>query len=484
MIAELFISFIIISVFTLVLHMTHFLQVSKDLLQHVYQGVGAMTDIQMDDYEKELRIRRSGIDIFIGVGSLVWRFILCIVFAYIPIYLSDKLNLAKENEIFSLMLRSDYIVVVSVALMSIVWLGRKKLNAVDGAETHAASYSMSDRILHMIAFANPSIQRFSARVDDSIFRFIHPSLEPQPPIFITSLPRGGTTALLNAFSELPCIATHTYRDMPFITSPYLWNKIAVPFRRKVARRMRAHGDGLEIDLDSPEAFEEVYWKLFWHEKYKKKKIILWTQEDEQYKFTKSLQMCFKKIPYIRGRPTARYLSKNNANIARLQMIRHIFPQAQVVVPIRAPAPHAASLFRQHQNFLKQQEDDEFIQRYMLDIGHLEFGLLHTPIEFRGFDRGAYSPDSPDYWLAYWIAAFTEVLANIDFCLVVLQDDLRANSHSCMSHLLDKLGLENTGQDFNTYFRKDVDDTDKSIFTSDLLAVAESLYNKISNKALG
>lgn len=483
MIAELFISFITISIFTLALHITHFLQGSKDILQHVYLGVGAMTDRQMVDDEKELIIRRSGINIFIGVGSLVWRFILCIVFAYIPIYLSDKLHLAKEHEIFSLMLRPDYIVVVSVALMSIVWLSRKKLNAVDRAETHAAAYSMSERILHMIAFANPSIQRFSARVDDCIFRFIHPSLKPQPPIFITSLPRGGTTALLNAFSELPCIATHTYRDMPFITSPYLWNRMAAPFRRKVARRMRAHGDGLEIDLDSPEAFEEVYWKLFWPEKYKKKKIIMWAREDDQYKFTKCLKVCFQKVPYIRGCPTARYLSKNNANIARLQMISRAFPKAQVVVPVRAPAPHAASLFRQHQNFLKQHEGDEFIRRYMLDIGHLEFGLLHTPIEFRGFDSGAYSPDSPDYWLTYWIAAFTEVLANIDFCLVVLQDDLRTNTHSSMSNLLDKMGIESHGLDFRTYFRQEADVTDKSIFSSDLLAVAESLYNEISNKAI-
>ena len=401
---------------------------------------------------------------------------------YVPIYLADRLHISNEGEIIELMLRLDYIIIVSLVLVTIVWLAGRQRRAADRLNNEL-SYSMGERILHMIAFASPTLQRLAARVDDAAFRLLHRDIECRPPIFITSLARGGTTALLNAFSDLPSVATHTYRDMPFITAPYLWNKLSAPFRKDVARRKRTHGDGLEIDLDSPEAFDEVYWKLFWPEKYDESRIIIWQEDDLQAEATSRLQTCFQKVTHLRGRPTAHYLSKNNANIARLRMIRRAFPGAQVVVPVRRPAPHAASLFRQHRNFLEQQSNDDFVRRYMRDIGHLEFGLLHTPIAFDGFDGTGQSPDSPDYWLAYWIAVFREVLASMDFCHVVLQDDLRSNANSCMCHLLAKLSLDNDGRDFSPYFRHEADETDRSVFSPSLLAIAESLYTELSRKAL-
>ncbi len=482
MIAALLVSLVAVGIFAFGLYITRIGSVARNVSQQAYQGVGAMTDTQLTDDDKELAVRHAGIALFIGAWSIFWRFALCFAMTYVPIYLADRLHIANKGEIIELMLRLDYIIIVSLVLIAVVWLVGRQRGAADRLDNEL-SYSMGERIIHMIAFASPTLQRLAARVDDAAFRLLHRDIECRSPIFITSLARGGTTALLNAFSELPSVATHTYRDMPFITAPYLWNRLSTPFRRNMARRKRAHGDGLEIDLDSPEAFDEVYWKLYWPEKYDEHKIIMWQRDDLQAEMTSRLQMCFQKVTYIRGRPTAHYLSKNNANIARLRVIRLAFPCAQVIVPVRSPAPHAASLFRQHRNFLEQQSNDDFIRRYMRDIGHLEFGLLHTPIAFGGFNRTVYSPDSPDYWLAYWIAAFSEVLANIDFCHVVLQDDLRSNANSCMHHLLAKLSLDTNARDFAPYFRCEADETDRSVFSPSLLAVAESLYTEFSRKAL-
>ena len=52
-------------------------------------------------------------------------------------------------------------------------------------------------------------------------------------------------------------------------------------------------------------------------------------------------------------------------------------------------------------------DDEFVTRYMADIGHYEFGNLHRPIQFLQLDAilSDMTPNSLDYWIAYWIAAF-------------------------------------------------------------------------------
>ena len=482
MIAALLISLVAVGVFAFGLYVTRIGSVARNVSQRAYQGIGAMTDAELTDDDKELAVRQAGIALFIGAWSIFWRFALCFTMTYVPIYLADRLHISNEGELIELMLRLDYIIIVSLVLVTIVWLAGRQRRAADRLNNEL-SYSMGERILHMIAFASPTLQRLAARVDDAAFRLLHRDIECRPPIFITSLARGGTTALLNAFSDLPSVATHTYRDMPFITAPYLWNKLSAPFRKDVARRKRTHGDGLEIDLDSPEAFDEVYWKLYWPEKYDESRIIIWQEDDLQAEATSRLQTCFQKVTHLRGRPTAHYLSKNNANIARLRMIRRAFPGAQVVVPVRRPAPHAASLFRQHRNFLEQQSNDDFVRRYMRDIGHLEFGLLHTPIAFDGFDGTGQSPDSPDYWLAYWIAVFREVLASMDFCHVVLQDDLRSNANSCMCHLLAKLSLDNDGRDFSPYFRHEADETDRSVFSPSLLAIAESLYTELSRKAL-
>ncbi|SBS30685.1 hypothetical protein MAQ5080_01745 [Marinomonas aquimarina] len=482
MTAEFLVSVIAVGIFAFGLYITRIGQTARNVSQNAYHGIATMMDAQMTDEDKEIAVRRAGIALLIGAWSICWRFALCFFFTYAIIYLADWLHIASEGETIDLMLRPDYIILVSLAVITAVWLLGRQWPDADKLNNEL-SYSTGERILHMMAFASPTLQRLAARVDDAAFRLFHRNIEYRPPIFITSLARGGTTALLNALCELPSVASHTYRDMPFITAPYLWNRLGGPFRGQVARKERAHGDGLEIDLDSPEAFDEVYWKLYWPEKYDEGRISIWQEDDLQGEGASRLQMCFQKVPYLRGRINAHYLSKNNLNIARLRVIRKTFPCAQIVVPIRRPAPHAASLLRQHQNFMEQHSNDDFVRRYMRDIGHLEFGLLHTPIAFEGFDSTAYSPDSPDYWLAYWIAAFREVLACADFCHIVLQDELRSSATPCMHQLLAKLGLDSDEQDFTRYFRSESDETDRSVFSSRLLAEADALYSELAGKGI-
>ena len=476
------VSLVAVGIFAIGWHVTGLISVAHGILQRAYQGIAAMTDAALGDDEKELIIRRAGIAVCFGTWSIFWRFAACLTAAFIAIYLANRFHLANGSVVIGLMLRFDYIVLVSCALIGIVWVAnrvRRSSNPREGT----LPYNMGERLIHMLAFASPTLQKAAAQIDDAVFHLLNRKSEDRTPIFIMSLARGGTTALLNAFSDMPFIATHTYRDMPFITAPYLWDRLSAPFRRKVIRTKRAHGDGLEIDIDSPEAFDEVYWRLYWPEKYRKHDIAIWNHGDINDKATDRFQACFRKIAHVRGRPTAHYLSKNNANIARLRCILRAFPGALVVVPVRRPAPHAASLLRQHRNFIALQSNEDFIRRYMRDIGHLEFGLLHTPFAFDNFDHTAYSLDSSDYWLAYWIAAFREVRANLALCHIILQDDLRLNANSCIRNLLSTLGFDIGEQDFTPYFRSAPDETDVSVFSPDLLTVADSLYHEISRKAV-
>mgnify|MGYP003319039763 CR=1 FL=1 len=80
-------------------------------------------------------------------------------------------------------------------------------------------------------------------------------------VFIAGLARAGTTILLNALYESNIFGSLSYSDMPFVLAPNLWSKISFN-KKNLELKERAHGDGIKVSTESPEAFEEVFWKTF------------------------------------------------------------------------------------------------------------------------------------------------------------------------------------------------------------------------------
>lgn len=263
--------------------------------------------------------------------------------------------------------------------------------------------------MHKLAFSG-TLQQTVSDIEDSLYAKRFRDIPVTKPIFITSLPRAGTTILLTALAHLPHLATHLYRDMPFVMAPMLWSKLSAGFRKDTTMGERAHGDGIKVGYDSPEAFEEVIWKAFWTNHFPEDGIELGQAHHRSAEGEAFLSRHIQKMIALRcpDHPQlARYISKNNANVSRLPLIFEIFPDAKVIIPIRKPMEHAASLMRQHRNFLTQHAEDSFVRRYMSDIGHFEFGDLLRPIRFPGIAKAleGKDPKALDYWLAYWITAF-------------------------------------------------------------------------------
>jgi sulfotransferase family protein len=315
--------------------------------------------------------------------------------------------------------------------------------------TAVANYSRLDRLVHRLAFARRSVQLAAAELEESLFGRDLASVPLDRPIFVTSLPRAGTTVLLKALTRMPRVAAHTYRDMPFVMAPLIWSWMSGPFRKAERLGERAHGDGVTVGYNSPEAFEEAIWRTFWPEHYSDAGITLWRATDRNPEGEAFLARNMRKIILLRCGADAgngRYVSKNNANIARLPLLAQMFPDARIVVPIRAPLEHAASLRRQHLNFLAQHADAPFVRRYMEDIGHLEFGALHRPIAFPGFHElsQGLDPREIDYWLAYWIAAFEHIATLEPNLCLVSHEGLREAGPAALARLCERLGLEPGG----------------------------------------
>ncbi len=208
-------------------------------------------------------------------------------------------------------------------------------------------------------------------------------------IFVTGLARSGTTVLLNAIYQSNQFASLTYDDMPFILAPNFWAKIS---SRKGYRRLqeRAHGDGIKISTNSPEAFEEVFWKTFSSDLINREELLI-----------KFISLILKK------NNKTRYLSKNNQNIRRLDVISNAFPHSKILVPFRDPLQQAFSLFSQHIKFVKKQNEDNFARDYMKWIGHSEFGLNYKMIHSSNLKYP--NENEFNHWIEQWYLTYNSIL---------------------------------------------------------------------------
>lgn len=306
-------------------------------------------------------------------------------------------------------------------------------------------YGWLDRTLHRLAFAWRAPQLGIADLERRLYRSELLRIDLLPPIFITALPRAGTTILLEILAKTKTIATHRYRDMPFVLSPMLWDRMSSRFRKSDAPRERAHQDGIQISSESPEAFEEMVWHAFFRERYRGDHITPWRDCDNE-EFREFFVAHMRKIVALRAREKAtacRYASKNNLNMCRIPVLLDSFERAQVIVPFRDPLQHAASLLRQHLRFLEAHRTDPFARRYMLGIGHYDFGDHLRPIDFDGRFAGRSVEEARGiaFWLEYWVHSYRHVLAQIDQERLSLIGFEAMGSGADLAPLASQLGIE-------------------------------------------
>jgi hypothetical protein len=244
-------------------------------------------------------------------------------------------------------------------------------------------------------------------------------------VYVCGLARSGTTMLLRILDEIDDFRSLTYRDMPFVLAPNLWKKITKFAPQPAAPVERAHGDGIEVGFDSPEGFEEVFWRTYSTSHANERCLSAVTPPAEALSAFDAYRAIVanprtEPIP-PNGKPR-RYLSKNNNNLLRLRSLC-ADPTATVLLVYRDPIATARSLHRQHQRFCVAQTNDRFTQTYMRWLAHHEFGLDHRAFSFAvpAMD-GALTPEDPNYWLDYWCAVYGHVLSQQDLRLHLVNHD--------------------------------------------------------------
>lgn len=235
----------------------------------------------------------------------------------------------------------------------------------------------------------------------------------QAPIYVTGLARAGSTVLLELLSQHPDVATHRYRDFPMVHIPWFWNRFVDSAVTEPERpHERAHGDGIEVTAESPEAFEEVLWMSFFPDIHQPNVSNVLDRGTAHPEFEVFYRDHIRKLLWMRG--GHRYLAKGNYNVTRLGYLRWLFPDARFIVPIRDPVGHVASLMRQHDLFRRVGHEHPRARRHMRRAGHFEFGLDLRPIN-TGDDeamrriQGLWESGADvEAWARYWAMIYGHV----------------------------------------------------------------------------
>jgi hypothetical protein len=267
--------------------------------------------------------------------------------------------------------------------------------------SRATAYSRADRLLHRIALGVPAVVDLSFDLEKARFGRAAQALSPRPPIFVTGLARAGTTVIMQRIHAADTLAALRYRDLPFPLAPNTWAALTAGRTRSVETRERGHGDGLTHDLDSPEAIEEVFWRLREGHHYLSPTRLSAHDPDPASLADFAL---FARLVCLRY-GCDRYLSKNNANVLRLDALAGAFPGAVLVHPFRAPLEQAASLLAQHRRARDLGRADAFRAAFMRWLGHHEFGVDQRAILVPPGDA-----DTLAFWLRTWIAVHRHLLA--------------------------------------------------------------------------
>ena len=122
------------------------------------------------------------------------------------------------------------------------------------------NYNFLQKQLHRLVLGKQFLKKNLFDIEKLLFYKKLQNVKELQHIFITGLPRSGTTILLKFLYQTKEFASLTYADMPFILAPNLFSKIST--KRNIQSQERMHQDGIKFDLNSPEAFDDVFFQTF------------------------------------------------------------------------------------------------------------------------------------------------------------------------------------------------------------------------------
>jgi hypothetical protein len=247
---------------------------------------------------------------------------------------------------------------------------------VGAADTSPFRVPLLLHVLGDLVHRHPSfwvrLGRFESRTLDEELR----DRAVREPVYVCGLARSGSTLLHEVVASHPGVATHRSKDYPMVFTPYWWRRATAGLPAGTPRE-RPHADGVMVTTESPDALEEMIWAAFFPGCHRPAVSAAIGANDHHPKFETFYDLHVRKLMLAEG--AGRYVAKNNYHVARLPYLVRLYPDARILIPVREPSAHVASLFRQHRLFSAGQRAHPRARAYMRRSGHFEFGLDRRPI---------------------------------------------------------------------------------------------------------
>jgi hypothetical protein len=291
-----------------------------------------------------------------------------------------------------------------------------------------------------------------ADLESNVVREETEQLKVDRPVYVTALPRSGTTILTEMLERHPDLTCHRYSDFPNVWTPY-WRNYLLEKTRKQAPKMeeRAHKDRIQVSNDSPEAVEEVLWMSFFPPLHDAGVDNVLDGEVLNSKFDSFYREHILKLLAVRQ--ANRYLAKGNYNVSRIRYILTLFPEAKFLIPVRDPVDHVASLAKQHALFTLASREDPKVPLQLAMSGHFEFGPRRIPVNFGQPQANQAIIDcwqhgrEAEGWARYWAETYQFILEQMEeypevrkACLLFRYEDLCVHSARLIDTILDHCEL--------------------------------------------
>lgn len=250
-----------------------------------------------------------------------------------------------------------------------------------------------------------------ARLESAVLRDAISQAGIKKPIYVTGVPRAGTTIITELLERHPDVTSHRYSDFPNVYTPFWRNWLSSRARRGPTRRVeRSHGDRIMVTPESPEAVEEVIWMQFFHPLHDPDRNQVLDETAQNDRFESFYREHIQKLLLVRN--AKRYLAKGNYNIGRLRYILKQFPDAKFLVIVRNPVNHIASLIKQDRRFHAASKQDERVPEQLAQSGHFEFGPCQRAINLGNWqmateiERCWQTGNLVGAWARYWASTYS------------------------------------------------------------------------------
>ena len=452
------------------------------LIDHIRDTLSALLTPDLTDREREKALRIAAIKMLTSssIGLLgALGLSLCM-------YGADLLTFSLYHT--SLTHPSLLVLITLVSVGFVRWRqGRSRSSSLDQYSEQA--YPPIAQAFHRLALQDHAIRSASFRWERQGIPTNVLKKEPQGIVWVCGLARAGTTLMTEFLYETDAFCSLTYRDMPLVLAPGRWRWLSRwSSLRGPDRVERAHGDGISVGLDSPEALEEVFWSTIAPEIYQHPDRL--TSHEPTQAQLDDYQAYLHCVLQSRPDKVKRFLSKNNNHLIRLPHLLNRFPSSRCVIPLRPPVAQAESLLRQHLRWTARHAEDSFSLTYMRWLCHFEFGADYRPFEFNlAHDHTPtyQDPHQLEHWLHRWLAAYQHIqrLHSSQIILIDYQHLVDHPYHSLklLCHALDLEVNEERLKSWSQRIKPSHHSSTRMDLCPELVAQSNRLYEELSARCI-